>query len=86
MDLHKLNLTQLKELAKDRGGITNLSKLNKEELIVELEKRLKEIEEDEETQGFTENGDYKLTNENDSIVEGLLEIMPDGYGFLRGHN
>ena len=86
MDLHKLNLTQLKELAKDRGGITNLSKLNKEELIVELEKRLKEIEEDADTQGFTENGDYKLTNENDSIVEGILEIMPDGYGFLRGHN
>ena len=29
---------------------------------------------------------YKLTNEGDNIIEGVLEVMPDGYGFLRGHN
>ena len=28
--------------------------------------------------------DYKLTNEGDEIVEGILDILPDGYGFLRG--
>ena len=37
---------------------------------------------------YDENGepiiDYKLTNEGDQIVEGILDIMPDGYGFLRG--
>lgn len=30
--------------------------------------------------------DYKLTNEEDEIVEGILEVLPDGYGFLRGDN
>ena len=29
---------------------------------------------------------YKLTSEDDRIVEGVLEILPDGYGFLRGEN
>ena len=29
---------------------------------------------------------YKLTNEGDEIVEGVLEVLPDGYGFLRGEN
>ena len=30
--------------------------------------------------------DYKLTNEEDQIIEGILEVLPDGYGFLRGDN
>lgn len=29
---------------------------------------------------------YQLTSEDDRIVEGILEILPDGYGFLRGAN
>ncbi len=29
---------------------------------------------------------YKLTSEDDRIVQGVLEILPDGYGFLRGTN
>lgn len=32
------------------------------------------------------NLNYKLTNEDDFIIEGVLEILPDGYGFLRGEN
>ena len=36
---------------------------------------------------YDENGepivDYKLTNDGDEIVEGILDIMPDGYGFIR---
>ena len=39
---------------------------------------------------YDENGepivDYKLTNAGDEIVEGILDILPDGYGFLRGEN
>ncbi|MBQ9658095.1 MAG: Rho termination factor N-terminal domain-containing protein, partial [Clostridia bacterium] len=30
--------------------------------------------------------DYKLTNEEDEIIEGILEVLPDGYGFFRGDN
>ena len=29
---------------------------------------------------------YKLTTPEDFIAEGVLEILPDGYGFLRGEN
>jgi len=29
---------------------------------------------------------YKITSEDDEIVEGILEVLPDGYGFLRGEN
>ena len=62
---------------------------------------LNDIEEDDEYSNikekkdpierkYDENGepivDYKLTNENDVIVEGILDILPDGYGFLRGDN
>ena len=32
-----------------------------------------------------QNG-YKVTNAEDEIVEGILEVLPDGYGFLRGDN
>lgn len=32
------------------------------------------------------NLDYKLTTEDDFIAEGVLEVLPDGYGFLRGEN
>ncbi len=32
------------------------------------------------------NGVYKVTSEDDDIVEGILEVLPDGYGFLRGDN
>ena len=29
---------------------------------------------------------YTLSSSNDTLAEGILEIMPDGYGFLRGKN
>lgn len=32
------------------------------------------------------DGTYKVANEDDQIVEGILEVLPDGYGFLRGDN
>ena len=38
-----------------------------------------------QTSSDNESG-YKLTNEDDQIVEGILEVLPDGYGFLRGDN
>ena len=51
----------------------------------EIEERKEIIE-----RKYDKNGepivDYKLTNETDEIVEGILDILPDGYGFLRGDN
>ena len=85
MNFKELNLVELKKIAKE-NGISNISKLKKEELIDVLSSNLgnkqKKIEEENEMN----NSSYKLTNEGDEIVEGILEVLPDGYGFLRGHN
>ena len=93
INLEGKTLTELKELAKE-NNIKNISKLKKDELVEILEKILptkneSEIEEKTESKmqydSDKEDG-YKLTNEGDQIVEGILEILPDGYGFLRGNN
>ena len=99
LDLDKMTLTELKELAK-QNNIKNISKLKKEELIIVLKQVVKNDDKESKDNNnsenikierqYDENGesiiDYKLTNEGDSIVEGILEILPDGYGFLRGDN
>lgn len=100
MDLENYTLVELRQLAKEKG-IKNTSKLKKEEIIEKLLKlenesiEAKEIEYDGSyvaTDGTTSslaepsNGSYKLTNADDQIVEGILEVLPDGYGFLRGEN
>ena len=100
MDLENYTLVELRHLAKEKG-IKNTSKLKKEEIIEKLLKlenesiEAKEIEYDGSyvatdvtTSSLAEpsNGSYKLTNADDQIVEGILEVLPDGYGFLRGEN
>ena len=78
MNIENYSLSELKELAKEKG-LKNISKLKKEELITALsEEKMSESSNDSER--------YKVTNEDDSIVEGILEVLPDGYGFLRGEN
>jgi len=99
MILENCTLVELRQLAKEKG-IKNTSKLKKEELIEilidnkEVEKKNSSISEPSENvqaisrtniQNETNEG-YKLTNEDDEIVEGILEVLPDGYGFLRGEN
>ncbi len=44
-----------------------------------------EVVDEERAEEFNSMG-YKLTNNGDKIVEGILEVLPDGYGFLRGDN
>ena len=44
-----------------------------------------EVMDEERVEEFNSLG-YKLTNNGDKIVEGILEVLPDGYGFLRGDN
>ena len=97
-NLEDKTLVELREIVKEQN-IRNISKLKKDELITVLEQILDDEEEtrekkEETTQEterhYDENGepivDYKLTNESDEIVEGILDILPDGYGFLRGEN
>ena len=90
MNIGKMSLTELKELAK-KNGIKNISKFKKDELLEKLSllAENKEIDESKKEDNITENGDctnqsgYKLTSDGDEIVEGILEVLPDGYGFLR---
>ena len=81
-NLENLSLSELKEIAKEKE-IKNISKYKKEELIELLynndnDNKDKNIEVTDER--------YKVTNDGDTIVEGILEVLPDGYGFLRGDN
>ena len=84
IDLEEKSLLELKELAKE-NNIKNISKLKKEELL-EMLKQVLNTNEKEETSQEQELSGYKLTTEGDEIVEGILDILPDGYGFLRGDN
>ena len=96
INLEDKTLAELKELAKE-NNIKNISKLKKEELVQVLEQVINsetisttEITKKNETDIKEDENDnqegYKLTNEGDEIVEGILDILPDGYGFLRGEN
>ena len=79
-NLEELTLAELKEIAKEKE-IKNISKLKKEELIEILSENNNKQSASDEL-----NERYKITSEGDSIVEGILEVLPDGYGFLRGEN
>ena len=84
IDLEEKSLLELKELAEE-NNIKNISKLKKEELL-EMLKQVLNTNEKEEISQEQELSGYKLTTEGDEIVEGILDILPDGYGFLRGDN
>ena len=83
MSLEDYNLNELKEIAKEKG-IKNISKLKKEELIDVLKISSNNIGVKNTNTESEER--YKITNEDDFIVEGILEVLPDSYGFLRGDN
>jgi len=85
MDYSSLTLSELKEQAKLKN-VKNISKLKKEEIISILKELEKETIKDNETTDIKEKDGFKLTSENDEVAEGILEVLPDGYGFLRGDN
>ena len=89
MNYDNMSLVELREVAKEKK-LKNISKIKKQELIdvlrdlekSETEKSNKQVENTtKENEKF-----YKPNNDNDEIAEGILEVMPDGYGFLRGDN
>lgn len=91
MDFEKCTLVELRQLAKEKG-IKNVSKLKKEELLEmlsnlpEKENQLLQEKQSDSNKSNEQVSGYKITNEDDEIVEGILEVLPDGYGFLRGEN
>ncbi len=79
-DLKKSTLTELREIA-DKIKVEGYERLKKEYLIEEIVKMLEEKEE------LDVKNDIQIENtETDYITEGTLEVLPDGYGFLRSDN
>ena len=76
MDFEKCTLVELRQLAKEKG-VKNVSTL----------KVLLDGKENSKVNNLSNDSSaYKITNADDEIVEGILEVLPDGYGFLRGEN
>ena len=89
MNLEDYSLSELRELAKNKN-IKGYSKYKKSELIDLLKENDTTNNEDKnennESVVTDSNTTYKITNSDDKIAEGILEVLPDGYGFLRGEN
>ncbi len=78
--LRSSTLTELRQVA-DELKIDGYQRLKKEYLVEEIIKNL------EESNELEEKIDIQIENpETDYITEGILEVMPDGYGFLRSDN
>ncbi|VYT89499.1 transcription termination factor Rho [Peptoniphilus gorbachii] len=82
--LDKLKVSELREIAKE-CGIEKSYNLKKEELIEKINSS-KEKEKIEKLD-LSENAQETLKNlEDKDYVKGILELHPDGYGFLRRIN
>ena len=92
-ELKSLSIADLRDLAKQKG-IKNTSKMTKEALIVtilEEHNLAKKAQEDKETTSKeqkeeTPKAQAEAFQPGDYGVEGVLEVLPDGFGFLRGEN
>ena len=93
-----LSLGALKEVAKARGlkGISTLKKSELVERMVEEDQKEKSVENKQVEAKGTENKNEEIKgsrapmeqSELDSgiTVKGILEVLPDGYGFIRSDN
>lgn len=88
-ELKQLSVLELKELAKEKG-IKLSSKATKSEIIDAIISCLNEPKVDNDSskiiKNLTQETDVIPNNKDDFMVEGVLEVLPDGYGFLRGEN
>jgi len=96
-EISTLTLTQLREKAKELG-IKSVSKLKKSELLEIIQKFPQNPTDDKENTNSDKlnskeaNPAEKSTKQetqnqnNTSEVKGILDIHPDGFGFLRGDN
>ena len=89
-ELKQLSVLELKELAKMKD-IKLSSKMTKSEIIEAiLGVTPKMTGNTEESGNIIKNSvaeaEVVPNNKDDFLVEGVLEVLPDGYGFLRGEN
>ena len=78
--LKSATLSELRQIA-DSLKLEGYERLKKEYLVEEIIKNL------EDNNELEEKINIQIENpETDYITEGILEVMPDGYGFLRSDN
>ena len=78
--LKKATLSELRQIA-ETLKLEGYERLKKEYLVEEIIKNLKDSNE------LEDKVDIQIENpETDYITDGILEVMPDGYGFLRSDN
>lgn len=75
-NLEKLKITELRAMAKEKN-IENFSKLKKSEIIEEIIK-IDEVP--------SEDVSYSDPVRKTNLMSGVLEVLADGYGFLRSEN
>ena len=80
--LESLPLVQLREIAKT-NGIKGCSSMKKADVIEALLLMSEEKTRQEET-GMTKEEEDNL--DSGKVADGILEVMPDGYGFIRCEN
>ena len=92
MELQNKTVSELRNIAKELK-IENISKMKKSEIIEAIENSEVQASSKEndnnhidDIENNSTNQRYNLTSEDDEYVEGILELLPDGYGFLRGDN
>ena len=81
--LETVALAQLKEIAKEQFGIKGISSMKKTELIDAIMQAGEEKIREEEG-GITKEEEEKL--DSGIVANGILEVLPDGYGFIRCEN
>ncbi|MBQ4515439.1 MAG: transcription termination factor Rho [Clostridia bacterium] len=94
VDLTSKKIDELKEIAKNMG-IKGIAKLKKNELIEciknseendseQINEKIEEISSEEMPKSEQKSG--LMLQGDDNLVGGVLEVMEDGFGFLRGEN
>lgn len=85
MEYNEMTLAELRELARKRG-IGSITRYKKAELIDLLEKDSPQSVPKEEAAEEKHKNGFNKELDSGKIGEGILEVMADGYGFLRTDN
>ncbi len=87
-----LPLATLKDLAKTRGikGLSGVKKAQLIDMMLEQDEKDKEEQQEQVKEMSANTGDKEVHDidklDSGSVVSGILEVMPDGYGFIRSAN
>lgn len=86
IELDQNSLTDLRAFAKNTLGLADISNCRKAELITRIQKALKEESDKAAAPAEPRDEAAPEDNSNTSPADGILDIMQDGFGFLRPQN